>query len=176
MEATMMGVSSIADTWLLLKSVESSGERNRCLYVLKSRGMAHSNQIREFLITPHGVDLVQPYIGSEGVLTGSARRAQELRERLALDAQQVEQERRTRLLEHKRVALEQQIEALRAEFAAEEADLQAQLGASNASQVAWAGERERSGLARGLKMEEAVRSRRESSRTNGERKQRVQRA
>lgn len=178
LEATMMGVSSVADTWLLLKSVESNGERNRCLYVLKSRGMAHSNQVREFLITPNGVDLIEPYIGPEGVLTGSARMAQELRERLALDAQQAEQDRRLRLLEHKRVALEQQIAALRAEFAAQEADLKAQLGASNASQVAWADERERAGRARGMqaRQEVAGRSRKETSRANGERKQKVQRA
>lgn len=82
LEATAMEVSSIVDTWLLLKAVESSGERNRVLYVIKSRGMAHSNQLREFLITSSGVSLVDVYIGTEGVLTGSARLAQTNREEL----------------------------------------------------------------------------------------------
>src|SRR5690606_9466449 len=82
LEATAMEVSSIVDTWLLLKAVESSGERNRVLYVIKSRGMAHSNQLREFLITSSGVSLVDVYVGTEGVLTGSARLAQTNREEL----------------------------------------------------------------------------------------------
>ncbi len=172
LEQTMLGVSSVADSWLLLKSVEISGERNRCLYVLKSRGMAHSNQVREFVITSDGVDLIEPYIGPEGVLTGSARRAQELRERLAQDAQQLEQDRRVRLLEHKRMVLEQQVATLRAEFAAEEADLKAQVASSNASKAAWASERERTSRARGA---QAVGAGREP-RSNGERKQKVQRA
>jgi circadian clock protein KaiC len=69
------------DTWMLLKSIEVGGERNRALYVLKSRGMEHSNQIREFLLTNHGLKLLDVYLGPEGVLTGSARITQEGRER-----------------------------------------------------------------------------------------------
>jgi circadian clock protein KaiC len=76
LEATSMEVSSIVDTWLLLKALETSGERNRVLYVIKSRGMAHSNQLREFEITSSGISLVDVYVGSQGVLTGSARLAQ----------------------------------------------------------------------------------------------------
>jgi circadian clock protein KaiC len=76
LEATSMEVSSMVDTWLLLKALESAGERNRVLYVIKSRGMAHSNQVREFVITSAGVSLVDVYVGSEGVLTGSARLSQ----------------------------------------------------------------------------------------------------
>ena len=72
-ERTDAEISSIVDTWLLLVTLESSGERNRGLYVLKSRGMGHSNQIREFLLTDHGVELVDVYAGAAGVLTGSAR-------------------------------------------------------------------------------------------------------
>ena len=71
------------DTWLLLRDIELGGERNRGLYVLKSRGMAHSNQIREFLLTDHGVELQDVYVGPEGVLTGSMRLAQEAREQAA---------------------------------------------------------------------------------------------
>ena len=80
-EQTEIGVSSLMDTWLLLRDLELGGERNRSLYILKSRGMSHSNQLREFLLTNQGVDLLDVYLGSEGVLTGSARLAQEAREK-----------------------------------------------------------------------------------------------
>jgi circadian clock protein KaiC len=76
-EATEVGVSSLIDTWLLLRDIETQGERNRGLYILKSRGMAHSNQIREFLITSHGVQLVDMYVSRDGALVGSARVARE---------------------------------------------------------------------------------------------------
>jgi circadian clock protein KaiC len=149
LEQTSMAVSSMVDTWLLLKQLETNGERNRCLYVLKSRGMSHSNQVREFLITSHGIDLIEPYIGPEGVLTGTARTAQELRDRLALEARQSEDERQARLIERKRELLEQKIAALRAEFAADEVELQNLLTASTASQRAWSDQKERTRVARG---------------------------
>ena len=80
-EASTINVSSLVDTWLLLRNIEANGERNRLLFVLKSRGSAHSNQVREFLLTSHGVELIDVYIGSAGMLTGSARLAQEATER-----------------------------------------------------------------------------------------------
>ena len=80
---TQMQVSSLMDTWLLLYNRESNGEHNRQLYVLKSRGMAHSNQIREFVLSSDGIKLREAYIGPEGVLTGSARLAQEAKEKAA---------------------------------------------------------------------------------------------
>ena len=122
-EATDIAISSIVDTWILVKAIESNGERTRGLYVLKSRGMAHSNQIREFLITDKGIRLEAPYIGSEGVLTGTARMIQEAKELSATRERQAEREQAARLLERKRALLDHRIEALRAEFAAEEADL-----------------------------------------------------
>jgi circadian clock protein KaiC len=149
LEQTRIAVSSMVDTWLLLKQLETNGERNRCLYVLKSRGMPHSNQIREFLITSHGIDLVEPYVGPEGVLTGTARANQEVREQLALESQRAEDDRQARLLERKRQLLEQRIAALRAEFAAEEVELQALLSASVARQQAWCDEKQRMSIARG---------------------------
>ncbi len=76
MEQTSVTISSLIDTWLLLRDIELNGERNRGLYILKSRGMAHSNQIREFLLTENGVQLTEVYLGPEGVLTGSARLSQ----------------------------------------------------------------------------------------------------
>ena len=73
-ESSDVGISSLIDTWLLLRDIELNGERNRGMYVLKSRGMANSNQIREFVLTNHGVELRDVYIGASGMLTGSARK------------------------------------------------------------------------------------------------------
>jgi circadian clock protein KaiC len=115
-EHTDVGVSSLIDTWILLRDMELTGERNRGLYVLKSRGMKHSNQIREFLITSDGIELQDVYIGPEGVLTGSMRAAQEDREKAATAARAQELEHKQRDLARKRAALEAKIAALRAEF------------------------------------------------------------
>ena len=121
LEHTDVEVSSLADTWVLLRDIETSGERNRLIYVLKSRGMAHSNQVREFILTGEGVSLADAYVGPEGVLTGSARVALEAREaadqRAALD----ELERQQLILESRRQIVEHQVATLHAEFAMEEA-------------------------------------------------------
>ena len=117
-EKTDVGVSSIIDTWILLRDIELAGERNRGIYVLKSRGMKHSNQIREFVITSEGIRLEDVYVGPEGVLTGSMRAAQEDREKAAALARAQDLERRQRELTRKRATLEAQIAALRAEFEA----------------------------------------------------------
>jgi circadian clock protein KaiC len=127
-ERTDVAISSIVDTWLLLTTLESSGERNRGLYVLKSRGMEHSNQIREFLLTSHGVELVDVYAGPSGVLSGSARMTQETQEREAVLAQAQELERKERTLERLRAAFEAELKALRAKFEAEQADLTLGIG------------------------------------------------
>jgi circadian clock protein KaiC len=120
---THLGVSSLMDAWISLRNLESNGERNRGLYVLKSRGMSHSNQIREFLLTDQGVDLVDVYLGSEGILTGSARLSQEARERSAAAARQEELETLQRRLDRRKGAVEAQILALRAEIEAEEEEV-----------------------------------------------------
>ncbi|MEO6194989.1 MAG: circadian clock protein KaiC [Thermoanaerobaculia bacterium] len=120
---TQLGVSSLMDTWLSLRNLESNGERNRGLYVLKSRGMHHSNQIREFLLTDHGVQLVNVYLGAEGILTGSARIHQEARERAESAARQEELVAVQRRLDHRKAAMEAQISSLRAELEAEEEEL-----------------------------------------------------
>jgi circadian clock protein KaiC len=115
LEQSEAAMSSLMDAWLLLQDFEGNGERNRVLYVLKARGMAHSNQIREFLISNRGVDLVDAYIGPSGVLTGSARAAQGAREKAEALASQQEAGRRKRELERTRMALERQITGLRSE-------------------------------------------------------------
>ena len=120
---THLGVSSLMDTWLSLRNLESNGERNRGLYVLKSRGMSHSNQIRELLLTDRGVELADVYLGAEGVLTGSARIAQKARERGAAAARQEELAALQRRLDRRKSAVEAQIQALRAEVEAEEEEV-----------------------------------------------------
>ncbi len=125
---TEVGVSSLMDTWLLLRNIESNGERNRGLYVLKSRGMAHSRQIREFRLTDHGVELVDVYAGPAGVLTGSARQAQEAHEQAEAVERQQDIERKQRELERTRRAMEAQVEALRAEYAARKEEMQRIIG------------------------------------------------
>jgi circadian clock protein KaiC len=127
LEQTNIGISSLMDTWLLLRDIELNGERNRGLYVLKSRGMAHSNQIREFLLTEQGIELVDVYLGPEGVLTGTARQAQEAQARAATALRQEESERRRRSLEIKRKDLEAKIAALQAEFENEKQEIEKSL-------------------------------------------------
>jgi circadian clock protein KaiC len=124
LEHTSEEISSLIDTWLLLRDIELKGERNRGLYILKSRGMAHSNQIQEFLLTNKGIDLIDIYTGSGEVLTGSARAAQEAGEKASELASRREAERRLREQDRKRNALETKIAALRAEFDVETEEVQ----------------------------------------------------
>jgi len=114
---TDIAVSSLMDTWLLLYNRESNGEHNRQLYLIKSRGMAHSNQVREFIMTHDGIALRDVYVGPEGVLTGSARVAQEARERDQAMLQQHELERRNLEFGRRRRRIEAQIEELQAQLA-----------------------------------------------------------
>jgi circadian clock protein KaiC len=111
------------DTWISLTDVESSGERNRVMFVLKARGMSHSNQMREYLLTGEGIKLIDPYVGPEGVLTGAARQAQEARERDQAMARIQATERRYRELDRRRGAIERQIAELRAGLDAEQTEV-----------------------------------------------------
>jgi circadian clock protein KaiC len=117
-----VAISSMIDSWLMMHDIEIGGERNRCLYIIKSRGMAHSNQVRECRITDHGLELCEVYVGAGGVLTGSARLAQEAQELALKLTRKQEVERRQIELESKRRALDAQIAALRAEFDVREAE------------------------------------------------------
>jgi len=111
------------DAWLLLRNVEFNGERNRMIFVLKARGMAHSNQVREFVLSDAGIDLVDVYVGADRVLTGTARVAQAAHERSAAELRREDHERKLRQLAAKRKAIEAQIAALAAEGEAEEAEV-----------------------------------------------------
>ena len=122
-ESTAMEVTSLVDTWLLLRNTERNGERNRLLYVIKSRGTAHSNQVREFALTDRGAELLDVYVGPAGVLTGSARMAQLADERAAATARAAHADRRGSALARRTAQVEQQITALREELAADRFDL-----------------------------------------------------
>ena len=115
-EQTDEGVSSLVDTWLLVRDIESNGERNRGLYVMKSRGMKHSNQVREFVITDDGLDLIDVYLGVEGVLTGSAREAQQLQEVTGVALRDNAVTRKDREIARKRLVLESKIAGLKEDF------------------------------------------------------------
>ena len=120
MDKSDAGMSSLMDTWLSLVQLETNGERNRGIYVLKSRGMNHSNQIREYQLTSQGVKLVDAYLGGSGVLTGSARIAQEMVDAASSLRRTQDNERKQRDIQRKRAALERQIAELRAELESEE--------------------------------------------------------
>jgi len=122
-EQTDDGVSSLVDSWLFIKDIELNGERNRGLYIMKARGMHHSNQVREFIITSKGLDLVDVYIGPDGILTGSAREAQVMLEETGEILHTNALSRKDRELVRKRKVLEGKIESLRTEFESTEEEL-----------------------------------------------------
>jgi circadian clock protein KaiC len=114
------GISSLIDTWLLVRNLEQNGERTRALYLLKSRGMAHSNQVREFLLTDEGAKLVDVCVSPAGVLTGTARRDHEAHQAEVAEQQEIEICRQQRRLERRRHEVEARIESLRRRLQDEE--------------------------------------------------------
>jgi circadian clock protein KaiC len=110
------GISSLVDAWITVRDLESNGERNRGLYIMKSRGMKHSNQIREFVITDNGLELVDVYLGPNGVLIGSAREEQRLEEAAGLELKSYAGNRRDREIQRKRTVLDAKIASLKEEF------------------------------------------------------------
>lgn len=151
-EDTDVYISSLIDTWLLLRDIEIGGERNRGLYVLKSRGMSHSNQIREFKLTDRGIDLVDVYVGAEGVLTGSARLSQETKDEAELVLRQQEIARKQFELKRRREVLDAQIVALRSEFEAEETEARKIIGIKEAENERYT--HNRANMARSRKSDE----------------------
>jgi circadian clock protein KaiC len=123
-EDSQVGVSSLMDTWLLLRNNELNGERNRTLFVLKSRGMAHSNQVREFVVNHAGIQLVEVYLDGDRVLTGSARALQQAREKVAGELRGQDHERKKRRLAGRLKAIEAQIAMLKAKADGEAAELE----------------------------------------------------
>ena len=134
-ETSGVDVSALMDSWLLLQTIEVGGERNRVLYVLKSRGMRHSNQIREFQLTDHGFQLLDTYLGPEGVLTGSARLSQEVREKATDTLRRQELDRVRNDLVRKRQIFEARAAQLRAEFEGEQEKIQQNISESELLQA-----------------------------------------
>jgi circadian clock protein KaiC len=155
LEHTELSISSLVDTWLLAITMQTSGERNRGLYVLKSRGMAHSNQIREFLLSSQGVSLVPVYMGPEGVLTGSARAAAEAVEaELGLGAEH-ESSQLAEAMELRRKAIETRVASMWADFEAEESLTARQITSSKKREQALRAARLEQGRQRTVKPEDA---------------------
>jgi circadian clock protein KaiC len=144
MESNDAGVVSLMDTCLLLRDVQNGAERNRVMHILKSRGMSHSNQVREFLLTDHGAELRDVYVGPSGVLlTGSARAALEALEKAQTLVREQELESKNREMERKRQAMEAQIAVLRAEYDVEEAEAAKTIGQDQTRAGVLAGDRVR---------------------------------
>ncbi len=122
-ESTDVGISSLMDTWLVINYLEREGERTRTLQVLKARGTAHSNQVREFVFTNQGVELLDVYLGKGGGLTGSARASQEARDKSEALLREQDLGRRKRDLERKRTILQARIAELEAAFETDEEEL-----------------------------------------------------
>jgi len=141
-EETDVGISSLIDTWIEVRDLEVAGERNRALYLLKSRGMSHSNQVRELIISTAGVSLADVYSGADGVLIGSAKAAESRRRAREERESAADVARSERLLELKRETLEAQIAALRAEYAAHEEEVQRRLRSSRDAADATRSDRE----------------------------------
>jgi len=116
-ESTSVAVSSLVDVWWLLRNLESTGERTRAMYVCKARGTAHSNQVREFLLTNEGVRLLDVMLGESGeILTGSGRLMREQQQAAETIASLANADQRRAILERRRRALEAKVAALRAEY------------------------------------------------------------
>jgi circadian clock protein KaiC len=121
---TEAGLSSLMDAWILLLNREANGEFNRELYLLKARGISHSNQVREFVMSTNGIRLIQPYLGDGVALTGSARRSEESRVRRDEIRRKSEVSHLQEQISHRRRRARAQMEALKAELDADEVELQ----------------------------------------------------
>jgi circadian clock protein KaiC len=135
------GVSSLMDTWINLQDIESNGERNRGIMIMKSRGMGHSNQVREFSLTDRGLVIADPYLGPSGIVSGSARAAREVQEEAALIEQKDELNRKKRELGRKRKVMQAKIEELKAAFETDREELERIAGEGREKERARAAQR-----------------------------------
>lgn len=149
MNESERSLSSLMDTWILLEDKEADGERNRVLFLLKSRGMNHSNQLREYRLTDDGIHLIKPYIGPEGVLTGTSRMAQDAREKNADITRRQSTDRRKREMKRKREAVEREIIEMQAAIDAEEAEVAMLIEQEESHEAAVGTDRQSIGTSRG---------------------------
>ena len=127
-----LNVSALIDTWILLRDIASGGERNRTLHILKSRGMPHSNQLREFVLSEWGIELLDVYLGPDGVYTGARRQNQEALERAAAVTRLEEMERKRRIIQRRRDAVEAQVAAIRLGLESAEEEALAEIAVAEA--------------------------------------------
>lgn len=146
--STDAGVSSLMDTWIVLTDPESNGERNRILSVLKSRGMPHSNQLREMLLTPHGVELLEPYLGPSGTVTGAARKSLEASEKALAVAQQLKLLKKKKDFENARDLIEAKIKMMRSRIQSQEQTLALELSQAHSIEQVKKADRSRMGATR----------------------------
>jgi len=165
MEQTDVGISSLMDTWLLLRNTEGGAERNRLLFVLKSRGMAHSNQVREFRLSDNGIQLADVYVGSGTVLTGSARLVQEAKDRVQAETERQSIARRRRDLEQEQTHARAELKALQLKTASLDEELQT-LGKEEQARLATA-TREQAELSRARGVDSGKDTRKKGSKTHG---------
>lgn len=168
-EQTEVNISSLVDTWLLLRDIESGGERNRGLYILKARGVAHSNQIREFLLTDHGIELRDVYLGEAGLLTGSARVTQEAKDASAALAARQEIEIKQLLLQRKRKALDAQIAALQLDLETEEQESRQLMAQEQLKIEKWEQDRKQMARSRSTKTDPRHRNAKKAAASGGRR-------
>ena len=133
-EMTEIGVSSLMDTWIALKDIEGQGERNRGIAIIKSRGMAHSNQFREFRLTGNGFFIEDVSLGELGGLTGSARVEQEAKEVAHALVLNQEVERMKKAMARSRMAYNARLAAMKAEFEGGEEELKKKIDDAEAAQ------------------------------------------
>ena len=150
LEASEAHISSLVDSWILVREIEADGERNRGLYILKSRGMAHSNQVREFRMTDQGIQLADVYLGTEGMLVGSARSARMIRDMAAASEREADARRLQRRMAQRRAVVQAQIDSLNAELESEEDELKKAVERESLFQGGLAGDKARMATARGV--------------------------
>jgi circadian clock protein KaiC len=116
-------VSSLVDVWIALQDIELNGERNRAVYILKSRGMRSSNQVREFIISDKGIEIVELMISPKGVVVGSARKSYELEREKEKISKKRDIIRKNKEIERKKNILDGKIKRLITQFEMEKEEL-----------------------------------------------------
>jgi circadian clock protein KaiC len=122
-EATPLQISTLADTWIHLSYLVRGGERNRALTIVKSRGMAHSNQVRELILGRDRVSLADVYTAGGQVVLGTARWQREAEEKAKRARARREAEHRRREVEAASAALQLRMKQLEVELEANRAEL-----------------------------------------------------
>jgi circadian clock protein KaiC len=115
-------ISTLADTWIHLNYLMQAGERNRGLSIVKSRGTAHSNQVRELILSDTGVTLTDTYTAGGEVLMGTLRWEKERAERVAAEAAEANAKLKRVKLDAEEAELEVRLKSLQTELVAKQVE------------------------------------------------------